>query len=87
MDKIVILASPIAPTQQIFVYHNGEITDHIGAPADHLTDVIPAIMETTGIYHIEISGNHVYTLGIQEQLTHIIRTEFDFIEDFTIVCI
>lgn len=87
MDKIVILASPIAPTQQIFVYHDGEITDHIGAPADHLTDVIPAIMETTGIYHIEISGHYAYTLGIQEQLTHIIRTEFDFIKDFTIVCI
>ena len=87
MDKIVILASPVAPMQQIFVYHNGEVVDHIGAQVEHLTDVIPAIMETTGIYHIEISGSHAYTLGIQEQLTHTIRTEFDFIEDFNIVCI
>lgn len=87
MDKIVILASPVAPTQQIFIYNNNKITDKIGAPLDHINNIIPAIIETSGIKHIEISGNQAFTLGIQEQLLKTLQTDFTSISDVNIVCI
>ena len=87
MDKIVILASPVAPMQQIFVYQNGEITERIGVSVQDLAEIIYSIIETTGINKVEISGNHNYTLGIQEELTHAMQTEFTSIGDVNIVCI
>lgn len=87
MDKIVILASPVAPTQQIFIYSDNRITDKIGAPLDHINNIVPAIIETSGIKQIEISGNRAFALGIQEQLLRTLQTEFTSISDVNIICI
>ena len=86
MDKVLILASPIAPAQQIFIYQNGVVMEKFGIALDYIADVIAAIYREYGINAVEISGNHSFTLGIQEQVTKQLLTEFE-LENITITCI
>ena len=86
MDKVLILASPIAPSQQIFIYRDGAVMEKFGIAIDYIADVIAAIHREYNIDTVEISGNHSFTLGIQEQVTKQLSTEFN-LEDITITCI
>ena len=86
MDKVLILASPIAPMQQVFIYKNGAVMEQLGIAIDNLTDVIVAIHEEYDMNNIELSGNHSFTLGLQEQITKKLATEYE-VSDITITCI
>lgn len=66
MDKILVIASPVARYHQICVYKDSQLIDNFKASLDDLIDIIFAAVEKYDIHTAVLSGPFDYVKGIGE---------------------
>lgn len=69
MRKIIGMVSPVAPSQQIYVYENGNKIEMFNIEVDEITNTVFAIADQyTDIEQVELFGPKSYANGIAKRI-------------------
>lgn len=69
MRKIIGMVSPVAPSQQIYVYENGNKIEMFSVGVDEITNTIFTITDQyTDIEQVELFGPKQYANGIARRI-------------------
>lgn len=81
MDRIVIHGSPVSFMQQIYVYKDKKIIDEAEASFDSLPNVVTAFIKKYNIKTIDLTGVHSFVKEIENRLTSMKPSDFNFLEE------
>ena len=69
MRKIIGMVSPVAPSQQIYVYENGNKIEMFNIGVDEITNTVFAMADQyTDIEQVELFGPKQYANGIAKRI-------------------
>ena len=77
MRKIIGIVSPIAPSQQFYVYDNGNKIEMLDASVDEITNVVFTWADQyTDIEQVELFGPKKYANGIAKKIKETEATKY-----------
>jgi stalled ribosome rescue protein Dom34 len=69
MKKIIGMVSPIAPSQQIYVYEDGNKVEMFNVEVDNITSTVFSMIDQyTDIEQVELFGPKQYANGIAKKI-------------------
>ena len=67
-NKIMVVNSPVARFQKIYVVKDGTMVDQLGVGLEDLVETLFALVQKYGIKEIDLGGNLAFTQKIADEI-------------------